>query len=87
MIRLTWRAERDLRRIGPGPTRERIIDALRQLDTGPKNLDVKALQGRPPWRRLEVGEYRVLFRPDGGDWLVERTVSRGDLLEAARPLE
>lgn len=32
-------------------------------------------------------EYRVLFRPDGGDWLVDRIVSRGELQEAARSLE
>lgn len=87
MIRLTRRAERDSKRIGPGPPRERIIEGLHQLEAGAENFDVKALEGRTPWRRLRIGEYRVLFRPDGGDWLVDRIVSRGELQEAARSLE
>jgi hypothetical protein len=29
----------------------------------PANLDVKPLAGRSPWRRLRVGDWRVLFRP------------------------
>lgn len=29
----------------------------------PPNLDVKALPGRSPWRRLRVGDWRIVYRP------------------------
>jgi hypothetical protein len=29
----------------------------------PANLDVKPLEGRPPWRRLRTGDWRIIFRP------------------------
>jgi len=32
-------------------------------DPEPSNLDVKPLAGRSPWRRLRVGDWRVLYRP------------------------
>ncbi len=55
------------------------------------NLDVKALSGRPPWRRLRAGVYRVIFRPltpaeirqlvpaGGRAYLVARIVHRREL--------
>ncbi len=62
-VELSGRAIRDLRRIGPGPERKRILTALEALADGAPNLDVKALQGCPPWLRLRAGDYRVLYRP------------------------
>jgi mRNA-degrading endonuclease RelE of RelBE toxin-antitoxin system len=65
-IELAPKAEHDLRRIGPGPGRKAIIDALTVGLTAtppPDNLDVKALKGALPWLRLRVGDYRILYRP------------------------
>lgn len=81
------RAKRDLRRIGPGPEARRIVRALDELAAGAPNLDVKALQGRAPWLRLRVGDWRVLYREIGeGDLLVGRIVPRGDLERAVDSL-
>lgn len=79
-IQLSARAVRDLRRIGPGSEAERLRVALRSLAEGASNLDVKAIADHPGWRRLRVGDWRVLYvgLPDGGVW-VERIVGRGDL--------
>lgn len=79
-VRLTRRAERDLRRIGPGPPRRRITTALTTLGEQMPNLDVKALTGARPWLRLRVGDYRILYwqRPDGA-YEVGRIVHRRDL--------
>jgi len=79
-VRLTRNAERDLRRIGPGPERTRVITALRALGTDAANLDVKALAGAKPWLRLRVGDYRLLYwqRPDDA-YEVARIVHRRDL--------
>lgn len=61
----------------------RVIDALKQLGDDPSSdaLDTKALVGRRPWRRLRVGEYRVLFRlaEKGRVLLVARVVDRKEL--------
>jgi mRNA-degrading endonuclease RelE of RelBE toxin-antitoxin system len=65
-VELAPKAEHDLRRIGPGPDRKAIIDALTVGLTAtppPDNLDVKALKGALPWLRLRVGDYRILYRP------------------------
>ena len=55
------------------------------------NADVKSLVCRPPWRRLRIGDYRVLFRTldadeiaaigieDNAGTLVARIVHRRDL--------
>lgn len=79
-IRLTRSAEKDLRRIGPGPTRKRIIVALGDLGEDKENLDIKALVGSRPWRRLRVGDYRVLYwqRPDK-TYEVARIIHRSEL--------
>ena len=85
-IRLSSRAERDLRRLD-NQVRRRVVDGLRALDVGAPNLDVKALKGSVPWWRLRVGEHRVLYRGVEGGWLVERIVDRRDLERAIRSLE
>jgi mRNA-degrading endonuclease RelE of RelBE toxin-antitoxin system len=85
-VELSKRGLRDLRRVGPGPEQTRIADALRSLEKGATNLDVKAIQGRSPWLRLRVGDYRVLYRPVDQGWWVERIVSRGDLDRAVATL-
>jgi mRNA-degrading endonuclease RelE of RelBE toxin-antitoxin system len=40
----------------------RLLAAL--TDTPPpENLDVRPLQGRPPWRRARLGSWRIVYRP------------------------
>ncbi len=85
-IELSSRAQRDLRRIGPGPERKRIVAALRRLASGQANLDILAIEGRAPWLRMRVGDFRVLYRPvDSGFW-VERVVNRCDLQRSVTSL-
>jgi hypothetical protein len=59
---------------------------------GADNLDAKPLVGRAPWRRLRVGELRVLYRPlteeeaaEGG-YLIARVIHRRDLQRAVSSL-
>ena len=85
-IELSNRAARDLKRIGPGVSRARIVEGLRALAAGDSNLDVKALEGRAPWLRLRVGDFRVLYRPIEGGYLVARIVNRRDLDRAVDSL-
>ncbi len=47
----------------------------------PANLDVKALEGRPPWRRLRVGDWRSIYRPLEGHELTELSHRRGEPVE------
>jgi len=65
-VELLHKAKNDLKRLGRGPDRKAVIDALTVgLATipPPGNLDVKALKGAAPWLRLRVGDYRILYRP------------------------
>lgn len=86
-IRLTRAAEKDLRRIGPGSARKRLIAAITELAEGQPNLDIKALVGSRPWLRLRVGDYRILYwqRPDSA-YEVGRIVHRRDLDASAASL-
>lgn len=64
-VELSRAAERDLRRLSP-PDHRRVAAALMQtlaVEPLPANADDKALTGRSPWRRLRVGELRLLYRP------------------------
>jgi hypothetical protein len=73
----------------------RSLDDLAR-EVRPANLDERPLVGLEPWRRLRVGEHRVIFRPltraelapfpqDRG-FLIERVVPRGDLGRATKGL-
>ncbi len=93
-IVLSRRAERDLRRVGPGEGLAQIRAALTALAAGEANLDIKPLAGAAPWHRLRVGDYRILYRPVdppvGIDaqtgLLVARVVHRRDLERAVTTL-
>ena len=86
-VRLARNAERDLRRVGAGPQRKRIVAALIELGADSANLDIKALTGAKPWLRLRVGDYRILYwlRPDDV-YEVGRIVHRRDLDASAASL-
>jgi len=85
-VRLSRRAERDLRRLDP-QVRKRIATGLQALAAEAPNLDIKALTASGDWARLRVGEHRILYRPIEGGWLVERIVDRRDLERAIGTLE
>lgn len=85
-VALSRRAERDLRRMGPGPELDRVVNALRALAAGEAGLDIRTLAGASPWLRLRVGHWRVLYRPtDRGFW-IERIVHRRELERAVQTL-
>jgi mRNA-degrading endonuclease RelE of RelBE toxin-antitoxin system len=91
-VELASRAVRDVRSM-QRQDRARVLAALEETlgaATLPPNADVKALSGRAPWRRLRVGEWRVIYRPctadEPGDVLVARVVNRRDLDQAVTRL-
>jgi mRNA interferase RelE/StbE len=81
-IDLAPRAIRDLKRLDPS-TRKRVRQAFEALATGAANLDIKPVAGHAPWRRLRVGEHRVLYREStdqaSSRYLVARIIDRRDL--------
>lgn len=72
-------AQRYLERMQPDD-QERIVSALDTLVTDSSALDIKPLKGRPELR-LQVGNYRVLFRVDRDNqlYIVTRIGPRGDV--------
>lgn len=48
----------------------------------PASLDLKALEGRPLWRRLRVGDWRVIYRPLQERERTELGQLRGEPVEA-----
>ena len=86
-ILLSTRAERDLRRLGPGPELDRIEAGLRRLIEREPNLDVKPLASSAPWLRFRIGDWRILYRAAGDQILVARIIHRSELQQAIRTLE
>jgi len=88
-VELSRRAERDLRSLSR-PDRRRIGQAIPDVlarDPLPENADDKPLAGAAPWRRLRVGELRVVYRlQPGGGRLIAWVIQRGDLDRAVRTL-
>jgi len=86
-IELARRAVNDLDRL-PDPIAARVLDRLEALAADPtkRSHDVKTLTGHRPWRRLRVGEYRILFRTSGEVTLVARVIDRRDLDRALKAL-
>jgi mRNA-degrading endonuclease RelE of RelBE toxin-antitoxin system len=81
------RAERDLRRLGPGPELDRIHTGLEHVTSGDPNLDIKSVTGRPPWLRLRIGDWRILYRPADEGILAALFIHRSELEQAIRTLE
>ena len=65
------RLARDIAKL-PRDDQRRVAVALVKLEDNPwpANLDVCALNGRSPWIRVRVGDYRILLRPLIDDELV-----------------
>ncbi len=62
------------------PERERLLQALIDLEKDPFHQDVKSLKGRPEWR-LRVGQWRVLLRVDSVNLVIVALAlsTRGDI--------
>lgn len=60
--------------------RERVLQALIDLEENPFSLDVRPLKGRPEWR-LRVGQWRVVLRVDRQNFVIVALAlgSRGDI--------
>ena len=88
-VGLSRRAVKDLDALAP-KIADRVLRVIEDLGADPNfhAHDVKALVGRRPWRRLRVGNHRVLFRLSQGGvvLLVGRIVDRKDLERAVRTL-
>lgn len=96
-VELSRRAERDLRHLSASD-RRRLLKAIESsFGQGPQpaNADDRPLSGRAPWRRLRVGELRVLYREMTSDELpagvtsgrlIARIIHRGDLHTAVGTL-
>jgi mRNA interferase RelE/StbE len=71
-------AEKSLRAMAAN-TRRLIVAKVEQYADDPASLanNVKALQGKPGYFRLRVGDWRVLFRRDGTVIAVTRIAPRG----------
>lgn len=89
-VELDRQAQRDLRKLHPDDHRA-ALRALRDILTHeplPANANDRALKGHEPWRRLRVGELRIIWRPvdTDGTRRVARVVHRGALERAVRTL-
>jgi mRNA-degrading endonuclease RelE of RelBE toxin-antitoxin system len=84
-IEFAPRAIRDLKGLDR-QTRKRVQQAFQPLGAYAANLDVKPVAGRAPWRRLRVGDHRVLYRElteeTDAHYLVARVIDRRDLHRA-----
>jgi mRNA-degrading endonuclease RelE of RelBE toxin-antitoxin system len=82
-LELSSRALRDLARL---TARERAqvraaLDAP-QEDPAPANLDIVPIADKRPWLRLRAGRMRILLRPLGAGYAVERVVNRREFVRA-----
>ncbi len=84
-IELAPRAIHDLKSLDR-QTRKRVQQAFQALGAGAENLDIKPVAGHAPWRRLRVGEHRVLYRElaaaADARYLVARVIDRRALHRA-----
>jgi mRNA interferase RelE/StbE len=51
------------------------VDALK---SNPKPHDSESLTGYPGWLRIDVGEYRVIYKVEGGEIFIAIIGSRND---------
>ena len=58
--------------------RDKIISSINGLLEIPPAGDIKSLQGRSGYR-LRIGKYRVIYRIDGDNILIDEIGSRGDI--------
>jgi hypothetical protein len=89
-VELDRQAQCDLRKLHPDDHRAalRAIVGVLTCEPLPANANDRALKGRAPWRRLRVGELRILWRAvgNGEHRRVARVIHRRDLERAVRTL-
>jgi mRNA-degrading endonuclease RelE of RelBE toxin-antitoxin system len=89
-VELDRQAQRDLRKLHPDDRRAalRAMADVLTHEALPANANDRALKGRAPWRRLRVGELRILWRAvgNGERRRVARVIHRRDLERAVRTL-
>jgi mRNA-degrading endonuclease RelE of RelBE toxin-antitoxin system len=89
-VELDRQAQRDLRKLHPDDHRAalRAMTDVLTHEPLPANANDRALKGRAPWRRLRVGELRILWCAvgDGKRRRVARVLHRRDLERAVRTL-
>jgi mRNA interferase RelE/StbE len=72
VTRIRPRARDDLRTL-PKATALRILKKITELETNPSGLDTTDLVDDPGYRRLRIGDYRVVYTLDHGQltiWVV-----------------
>ncbi len=69
-IVLASSAERDLRTL-PGKVEERIVAIIDALSQEPRPRGVKKLKGSSNLWRIRVGDYRIIYRIDDREHLVD----------------
>ncbi len=75
-VRVRKRGLNELNR-APRPERERLADALEEMETDPLAGDVKPLKGQPGSFRRRVGNWRIFFDLNQKQRLVEvRSIER-----------
>ena len=60
------------------PTRDRFKAAFRDLSKQPPIGDISPIVSRPPFLRLRVGDFRVIFFDDCGVLKVVKVSPRGE---------
>ena len=66
------RAQKELARLYPGETYNRVRDAIRSLAETPRPAGCRKLSGRDGWR-IRVGDYRVVYGIDDQERIVTIT--------------
>lgn len=83
-VELSTRAIKDLRRLDPSLRARAETFIQRRLRAVPQlpNLDIRSLEGKPPWLRARVGELRIICRRLTSAELTARqvTVAQGYLI-------
>ena len=57
------RVRKALRQLDP-KIRGDVLAKMRALATDPRPAGAEALQGHPPWLRIRVGDYRIIYAID-----------------------
>jgi mRNA interferase RelE/StbE len=57
------RVRKALRQLDPS-VRKEVLAKMRALATDPRPPGIKPLRGHPPWFRVRLGDYRIIYAVD-----------------------
>ncbi len=57
------RVRKAMRRMDP-QVRRNVLAKMRALATDPRPPGAEPLQGHPPWLRVRIGDYRIIYAVD-----------------------